>query len=131
MMCIVSPRKNVLKIPFFDSNTVFILFPWTNKSGHAGRIMLIFKEKKNQGNTNWNEALLSRSTDRGIFKVRVWFIFQDEKINKNFFNCNPAKIYLFKVNIRNTRKRCEICSKLIIKVLVVLLLTLNIFNIFF
>ena len=46
MMCIVSPRKNVLKIPFFDSNTVFILFPWTNKSGHAGRIMLIFKEKK-------------------------------------------------------------------------------------
>ena len=26
-----------------------------------------------------------------------------------------AYIYLFKVNIRNTRKRCEICSKLIIK----------------
>ena len=27
----------------------------------------------------------------------------------------PAKIYLFKVNNRNTRKRCEICSKLTIK----------------
>ena len=26
----------------------------------------------------------------------------------------PANIYLFKVNNRNTRKRCEICSKLTI-----------------
>ena len=25
---------------------------------------------------------------------------------------NPVKIYLFKVNNRNTRKRCEICLKL-------------------
>ena len=25
---------------------------------------------------------------------------------------NPTNIYLFKVNNRNTRKRCEICSKL-------------------
>ena len=28
---------------------------------------------------------------------------------------NPANIYLFKVNNRNTRTRCEICSKLTIK----------------
>ena len=27
----------------------------------------------------------------------------------------PTNIYLFKVNIKNTRKRCEICSKFIIK----------------
>ena len=27
---------------------------------------------------------------------------------------NPANIYLFKVNYRNTGKRCEICSKLTI-----------------
>ena len=27
----------------------------------------------------------------------------------------PVKIYLFKVNYRNTRKRCEMCSKLIIR----------------
>ena len=26
--------------------------------------------------------------------------------------CVPADIYLFKINIKNTRKRCEICSKL-------------------
>ena len=28
---------------------------------------------------------------------------------------NPANTYLLKVNNRNTRKRCEICSKLTIK----------------
>ena len=28
---------------------------------------------------------------------------------------NPAGIYLFKVNNRNTRTRCEICSRLTIK----------------
>ena len=28
---------------------------------------------------------------------------------------NPAGIYLLKVNNRNTRTRCEICSKLTIK----------------
>ena len=28
---------------------------------------------------------------------------------------SQIKIYLFKVNDRNTRKRCEICSKLTIK----------------
>ena len=54
------------------------------------------------------------------------------------FNSNPANICLFKVNHRNTRKRCEVCSKFTIKtpenvigvVLVLLLLTLNIFNTF-
>ena len=29
---------------------------------------------------------------------------------------NPAGIYLLKVNNRNTRTRCEICSKLTIKI---------------
>ena len=32
-------------------------------------------------------------------------------------DCFPANICLFKVNNRNTRKRCEICSKLTIKTL--------------
>ena len=49
----------------------------------------------------------------------------------------PADIYLLKVNNRNSRTRCEICSKLAIKipehgvVLVFLLLTLNIFHTLF
>ena len=28
---------------------------------------------------------------------------------------NPADIYLLKINNRNTKRRCEICSKLTIK----------------
>ena len=47
----------------------------------------------------------------------------------------PSGDYLFKVNNRNTRKRCETCPKLTMKtsercsvVLVSLLLTLNIFH---
>ena len=47
-------------------------------------------------------------------------------------------IYVFKVNNKNTRKRCDVCSKLTIKhqndvndvFLVFLLLTLDIFNTF-
>ena len=39
--------------------------------------------------------------------------------------------YMFKVNNRNTRRRCKICSKLTIKALVSLLLTLNIFHTLF
>ena len=30
--------------------------------------------------------------------------------------CNPAGIYLFKVNSKNTKTRCEMCSKLTINV---------------
>ena len=55
-----------------------------------------------------------------------------------FFDCaNSASVFLLKVNNRNTKRKCEICSKLTIKtpegrvlgvVLVSLLLTLNIFH---
>ena len=46
--------------------------------------------------------------------------------------CYPAGNYMFKVNNRNTRTRCEICSRLTIKThLVSLLLTLNIFHTLF
>ena len=51
------------------------------------------------------------------------------------FNANPAGNYMFKVNNRNTGTRCEICSKLTIKIKVKvnvsLLLTLNIFHTWF
>ena len=64
--------------------------------------------------------------------------FQSSNVMANF-TTTPANIYLFKVNISNTRKRCEIRSKLTKKhqngvtdvVLVFLLLALNIFHTFF
>ena len=59
--------------------------------------------------------------------------------SKTWIGPFSENIYLFKVNNRNTRKRCETCSQLTIKhqndvfdvVLVFLLLTLNIFHTFF
>ena len=66
-----------------------------------------------------------------INKVSQFFLKsnkQDEVINKS-----PAGNYMFKVNIRNTRTSCEICSKLIAisVVLVSSMLTLNIFHTLF
>ena len=45
---------------------------------------------------------------------RPWFLKspKNKKLLKKYF---PVDIYLLKVNNRNTRARCEICSKLIIK----------------
>ena len=54
------------------------------------------------------------------------------QILTSFFDQFPAGIYLFKVNIGNTKTACEIRSKLTIKtpyvVLLSLLLTLNRFH---
>ena len=41
--------------------------------------------------------------------------FLSKRSNSLLFQLNPAGSYLPKVNRRNTRRRCEICSKLTIK----------------
>ena len=41
-----------------------------------------------------------------------WVNYLLEKLNKQDFNTIPAGNYMFKVNIRNTSTRCEICSNL-------------------
>ena len=41
-----------------------------------------------------------------------WVNYLLEKLNKQDFNTIPAGNYMLKVNNRNTRTRCEICSKL-------------------
>ena len=50
-------------------------------------------------------SLLKRGSDTAFFLRKV----------ENFKENDPANIYLLKVNNKNTRKRCEICSKIIIK----------------
>ena len=67
------------------------------------------------------------------FNNIFWFIWSNQ-FNYNFVNylqasTPPGNIYLFKVNNRNIRKKCEICSKLTMKNDVVL--TLNICHTFF
>ena len=71
----------------------------------------------------------------GKFKYDLNMIDHGIHFNSEEFNLTTflANIYLLKVSNRNTRKRCEICSKLTNKnvidvVLVFLLLTLNIFH---
>ena len=46
-----------------------------------------------------------------------WAVTKRLVVFKNCGKCvkDPANIYLFKVNNRNTRKTCEICSKLTLK----------------
>ena len=41
--------------------------------------------------------------------------FHNFVVTQNFDHAIPANIYLYKFNNRNTRKRCERCSKLTIK----------------
>ena len=49
----------------------------------------------------------------------IFKLFHSFYCNKNLSDISfcPASIYLFKVKNRNSRKRCEICSKLTIKTL--------------
>ena len=84
------------------------------KSSFVGFFWHISSDKVRQSNfiTKCDRLLLESSPDI-------------TKCDKLF----PAGNYIFKVNKRNTRTRCEICSKLKVKlyVLVSLLLNLNIF----
>ena len=47
------------------------------------------------------------------YLARIFVIWNLEKYQHNPFDAISAGNYMFKVNNRNTRTRCEICSKLI------------------
>ena len=49
-------------------------------------------------------------------KCNIGLKWVNMKASETFGNKNPAGNYMFKVNYRNTRTRCEICSKLTIKI---------------
>ena len=75
-----------------------------------------FKKKKKKKK---NEIEKNISESRKMFENRELFCYKSREKILNSINSNstnlPANICLFKVNNKNTRKRCEICSKLIIK----------------
>ena len=92
--------------------------------------------KTNNNNNDYN--MLKSTTNSPRQTHPVVLIDTSEHIHYNI--ANPAGIYLLKVNNRNTRTKCEICSKLTMKipgiftinfehishlVLVFILLTLN------
>ena len=49
-----------------------------------------------------------------LIKTKDMYLKSVENLSTNFV-FNPVGIYIFKVNKRNTRTRCELCSKLTIK----------------
>ena len=82
------------------------------------------KKKKKKKKKKWDrekkiniEKNISES--RKMFENGELFCYKSREKILNSINSNstnlPANICLFKVNNKNTRKRCEICSKLIIK----------------
>ena len=86
---------------------------------------------------NYKNVRIIKSGRTYVFMVNLEYT---KSVNLNrCFIIFPASIYLFKVNNRNTRKRCEMCSKLTRKtleyvsdiVVMFLLLTLYIFHTFF
>ena len=68
----------------------------------------IQKTQKYCKDKNDKASLLLITTHQRMFNVML---------QHKFRNHFPANIYLFKVNNINTRKSCEICSKLALKTL--------------
>ena len=65
----------------------------------------------------WSAGCNSWSIWFWIFNQRCWKKTPDRRLKSYTGNWNyPAGNYMFKVNNRNTRTRCEICSKLTIKI---------------
>ena len=60
--------------------------------------------------------LLSECITNASFETNVLFL-PEQGDTIQSFDLYPVGIYLLKVNTRNTRIRCEICSKLTIKTL--------------
>ena len=59
-------------------------------------------------NANKNKSAVGCAYRQNKIKQQDLIIQESKKTKRNF----PANIYLFKVNNKNTRKRCEICSQL-------------------
>ena len=71
----------------------------------------IFLKKKKKKRKYWHERYENLPKDE-----KQKFAHYRKKYFKKWKNVSrPAGIYLFKVNNRNTRTRCVICSKLTIK----------------
>ena len=89
------------------------------------------------GNLHWGKLIHAVSFQtwfQSLFKAMFFFvsiIFQHPETN-NAYNRNPSGNCMLKVSNRNTRTRCETCTKLAIKTIKRRQwLTLNIFHILF
>ena len=83
-----------------STNTFFTEFLWTTTSEHS--VLLFGVSISNLRFAWWIFALLLN-----YFDCRL-----NKKLGSIFLSHRFSNIYLFKVDNRNNRKRCEICSKL-------------------
>ena len=69
--------------------------------------------KQSQTKTNFNSYLATAFCNISVFSFNLgeWKYTLVITVFWKYKN-NPAGIYLFKVNKRDTRRRCKVCSKL-------------------
>ena len=54
-----------------------------------------------------NENMFEKVINKACFHSKKWLLITEKLEHFQIFNCHkPANIYLFKINNRNTRKRC-------------------------
>ena len=91
---------------------------WVSGSRFPGSQSHRFRGPRSQGPRSWaSGSLVSGSQDRRSHGSGSQVLILDSAVwldPKYVFVCS-ANIYFFKVNNRNTRRRCEICSKLTIR----------------
>ena len=110
--CVIS--KCILKIlHHYCSNLVFSQKCLSSEISCWFIIWLLFLRKRFSLSSLYTDKSASNLTGKYIFKVKNY----GEKWAQlvSFCCLYPSNTYLFKVNNRNTRKRCEVCSKLTIK----------------
>ena len=90
---LANPAKYPAGIYLFLKST---MEPWTGFT-YCSRVFIDFE----QLNVGWIEHTISLGMPYS---------------GKSIYNSVPAGIYMFKVNNRNTRTRCELCSKLTITI---------------
>ena len=95
--------SNFLTIDFHCHDIILSYFWYTRYTDQRPSILII---------------ILRKTTDTYFFNLTFPLVAISNRLAR-FMGCfthaNPAGIYLIKVNNRNTRNRCEICSKLTIK----------------
>ena len=88
----------------------FLITPFLQNT--SGRLLLNLKLniRKKKWLLNFFNRKIYFQSCRRISKFRILH----RSLRQHHFDIsdNPANIYLFKVNKRSTKKRCEICSKL-------------------
>ena len=102
------------------SRVVIINFNIDRNIDHKNDLWLIWslsKEKNTNnngfvcfGNANFANSRMA-CTNKSVIKEK-FIVIDDTEFASFMIYYNPANIYLFKVNNRSTRKRCEIFSKL-------------------